>query len=68
MQWSFAMRLVFRSCALVASFLLALSFGAQAQEPSKQESIKIGVLLPFTGPLATTSGSFTQVAALVGAP
>ncbi|MEI9922245.1 MAG: hypothetical protein WDN50_00490 [Bradyrhizobium sp.] len=41
------MRLVFRSCALVASFLLALGFGAQAQEP-----IKIGVLLPFTGPLA----------------
>ena len=46
------MRLVFRLGALVASFLPALSFGAQAQEPSKQEPIKIGVLLPFTGPLA----------------
>ena len=46
------MRPLFRSCALIASFMLALAMGAQAQEPGKQEPIKIGVLLPFTGPLA----------------
>src|ERR1700729_1919630 len=41
------MRFVFRSGAVIASLMLALVTGASAQEP-----IKIGVLLPFTGPLA----------------
>ena len=46
------MRLIFRSGALIATVMLALTVSAQAQEPGKQEPIKIGVLLPFTGPLA----------------
>lgn len=41
------MRSILRLSALLASFMLASSLPALAQEP-----IKIGVLLPFTGPLA----------------
>lgn len=41
------MRPLFRSCAMIASIMLALTMSARAQEP-----IRIGVLLPFTGPLA----------------
>ena len=41
------MRRLLRLSAMFASFLLATTMSAGAQEP-----IKIGVLLPFTGPLA----------------
>jgi branched-chain amino acid transport system substrate-binding protein len=41
------MRSLFRPGVLFAATLLALTVGAKAQEP-----IRIGVLLPFTGPLA----------------
>ena len=41
------MRPLFRSGAMIASIMLALTMSARAQEP-----IRIGVLLPFTGPLA----------------
>jgi branched-chain amino acid transport system substrate-binding protein len=41
------MRSLFRPGVMLAAILLALTGSAQAQEP-----IKIGVLLPFTGPLA----------------
>jgi branched-chain amino acid transport system substrate-binding protein len=41
------MRSLFRPGVLLAAILSALTVGAKAQEP-----IRIGVLLPFTGPLA----------------
>jgi branched-chain amino acid transport system substrate-binding protein len=41
------MRPLFRSGAMIASIMLALTMSARAQEP-----IRIGALLPFTGPLA----------------
>src|ERR1700750_1373609 len=41
------MRPIFRSGAMFIAILLALTMNAKAQEP-----IRIGVLLPFTGPLA----------------
>ena len=47
------MRFLFRSGAVIASLMLALTIGAQEQAHAQaQEPIKIGVLLPFTGPLA----------------
>src|ERR1700735_4933172 len=49
----FAMRFLFRSGVVIASLMLALAMGAQQQGHAQaQEPIKIGVLLPFTGPLA----------------
>ena len=41
------MRPLFRSCVMIVGIVLALTMGARAQDP-----IRIGVLLPFTGPLA----------------
>lgn len=40
------------SCASVAAMLVVAAIGSTPQAANAQEAIKIGVLLPFTGPWA----------------